>query len=83
MTFWTKLKTEWKTFSLAIATTAVGAWDVVSSYGYDYTTLIKEDYRKWVIPALGLSFLALRKWTDTAKTDTPTDAPTEPPAPVT
>lgn len=67
-TVWTKLKAEWKTFALAISTTVIGVWDIVQSYGYDYTTIIKEDYRKYVIPALGLAFLALRKWTDTAKT---------------
>lgn len=63
MTFWEKLKAEWKTFALATATTVVGFWDLVASFGYDYTTLIKEDYQKYVIPALGISFLALRRWT--------------------
>lgn len=61
-----KLRREWKTFALAIGTTAVGGWDLVAGYGYDYTTLIKDDYKKYVIPALGISFLLLRKWTTTA-----------------
>lgn len=74
MTFWTKLKAEWKTFSLAVATMLVGGWDVVAdtarTYGYDYTTLIKEDYRKYVIPAIALAFLVLRRWTTAAKPGT-------------
>lgn len=70
MNFWTKLKSEWKTAALGVATTVVGGWDLIAAYGYDYTTLIKEDYRKWVIPAIGLAFLALRRWTNKAVTVT-------------
>lgn len=80
-TVWTKLKAEWKTFALAISTTVIGIWDIVASYGYDYTTLIKDDYRKYVIPALGISFLALRKWTQSAVVDPNTDKSEAPETP--
>lgn len=76
-TIFTKLKTEWKTFALAVSTMLVGGWDVVAdtarTYGYDYTTLIKEDYRKYVIPAIAVAFLALRKWTTNAAPNPPVD----------
>jgi hypothetical protein len=64
-----KLKREWKTFALGVATSIVGLYDVVvevaRTYGYDYTQLIKAEYRLYVVPAVAVAFLALRKWTST------------------
>lgn len=64
---WAKLRREWKTFALAVGTTVVGGYDIVvaaaQQYGYDYTQLIKQEYRMYVIPAVAVAFLALRKWT--------------------
>lgn len=67
-----KLRREWKTFALAIVVTVVGWYDLIVSvaqtYGYDYTQLIKAEYRMYVVPAIGLAFLALRKWKDSVTT---------------
>lgn len=62
MTWFEKLKNEWKTFALAVGTTVVGFWDSLSAFGYDYSPVIPEEYRPYVIPAIGLGFLALRKY---------------------
>lgn len=70
-----KLKREWKTFALAAITTVIGLWDSVVAYGYDYTSLIKEEYRMYVIPALGVAFLALRKWSSQPETVEPEPVP--------
>lgn len=64
---WEKLKKEWKTFALAVATTAIGLWDVVAGYGYDYSQIINEKYRAFVIPAVGIGMLLLRKYTTEKK----------------
>jgi len=65
---WQKLRREWKTFVLAIVTTSIGAYDTVveiaQRYGYDYTQLIKAEWRVYVVPAIGIGFLILRKWRD-------------------
>lgn len=57
-----KLKREWKTFSLAVAASAVGIWDMAVASGYDLSPIIPEDYRPYAVPAIGISFLLLRKW---------------------
>jgi len=64
MNWLTKLKREWKTFSLAVLTTAVGAWDVASTSGYDLSPIVPEQYRPYAVPAIGISFLLLRRYTD-------------------
>jgi hypothetical protein len=62
-----KLIREWKTFALAVATTGVGVWDVASSSGYDLSPIVPETYRPYAVPAIGISFLLLRKYTDNKK----------------
>lgn len=73
-----KLKREWKTFALSVTTTVIGTYDTVvaiaQQYGYDYTQIIKAEYRLYVVPAIGLGFLALRKWRD-ANSPVPEIAP--------
>lgn len=59
-----KLRREWKTFALAVTTTAVGCWDAAAGAGYDLSPIIPDKYRPYAVPAIGLSFLALRKWKD-------------------
>ena len=59
-----KLKREWKTFALALATTLVGFHDTLVMSGYDWTPIIPEQYRPYAIPVIGLSFLALRKYSE-------------------
>lgn len=70
MTIFEKLHKEWKTFALSISVTFVGLYDVIvdvaRQYGYDYTQLIKSEYRMYVIPAFAVGMLALRKWTSSA-----------------
>lgn len=85
MTFWTKLKAEWKTFSLAVAGAVVGGYDVVAEvakqYGYDYTQLIKAEWRIYVIPAFAVSMLALRKWYSSVSIVPDLDTPVVPDVP--
>lgn len=76
MTWVDKLKKEWKTFALAVATTAVGLWDIVAGYGYDYTTVIPEKYRPFAIPAIGISFLLLRRYATDAVVEKKTETTT-------
>lgn len=59
-----KLKHEWKTFSLAMITSAVGIWDTAASSGYDLSPIIPDKYRPYAVPAIGISFLMLRRWTN-------------------
>lgn len=59
-----KLRREWKTFALAVVTFSVGCWDAASTAGYDLSPIIPDKYRPYAVPAIGLSFLALRKWKD-------------------
>lgn len=74
---WDKLKREWKTFSLAVVSSAIGIWDVVSTAGYDLTPIIPEQDRPYVVPAIGISFLLLRKWKDATMTTTTVETKTE------
>lgn len=59
-----KLKREWKTFALAVATTLVGLHDTLVMSGYDWTPIIPEEYRPYAIPLIGLAFLLLRQYKD-------------------
>lgn len=59
-----KLKKEWKTFALALATTLVGLHDTLVMSGYDWTPIVPEHYRPYAIPVIGLGFLALRKYSE-------------------
>lgn len=59
-----KLKHEWKTFSLAVITSVIGIWDTAASSGYDLSPIIPEKYRPYAVPAIGISFLMLRRWTN-------------------
>lgn len=59
-----KLRKEWKTFALALATTLVGFHDTLVMSGYDWTPIIPEQYRPYAIPVIGLSLLALRKYSE-------------------
>lgn len=58
-----KLRLEWKTAVLAVATTVVGIWDAASASGYDLSPIIPDQYRPYAVPIIGISFLGLRKWT--------------------
>lgn len=57
-----KLKHEWKTFALAVTTAGVGIWDAVAPSGYDLSVFVPEHYRPYVVPAVGISFIILRKY---------------------
>lgn len=57
-----KLKHEWKTFALAVTTFAVGTWDAVAPSGYDLSVFVPEKYRPMVVPAIGVSFILLRRY---------------------
>lgn len=57
-----KLKHEWKTFALACVTTVIGIWDTAVSANYDLSPIIPEHYRPLAVPAIGISFLMLRKY---------------------
>lgn len=59
-----KLKREWKTFSLAVVTIAVGTWEAAVMSGYDLTPLVPEKWRPFAVPGVGLAFLILRQWRD-------------------
>jgi hypothetical protein len=59
-----KLKHEWKTAALAGVTTLVGLHDLIATSGYDLTPFVPEQWRPYVIPLIGVSFLLLRRWTD-------------------
>lgn len=59
-----KLKREWKTFALSLATIALGTWESARAVGYDLTPLLPEQYRPYAIPLIGIAFLALRQWKD-------------------
>lgn len=58
---WEKLKHEWKTAALAVATTLVGMWDAGAS-AFDWTPLVSDKYKPFVPLALGVMFLTLRRW---------------------
>lgn len=59
-----KLKREWKTFTLALTTIAVGTWEAAVMSGYDLTPLVPEKWRPFAVPGVGLAFLILRQWRD-------------------
>jgi hypothetical protein len=59
-----KLRHEWKTFGFAILTSVVGIWDTAASSGYDLSPIIPEHYRPYAVPVIGISFIALRRWTN-------------------
>lgn len=61
MTTWQKLKQEWKTAALAVATSLVGFWDAGAS-AFDWTPIIPVQWRDYVPLALGVLFLVLRQW---------------------
>jgi hypothetical protein len=63
-----KLKREWKTFMLAVMTTAAGAWELAAQMGADLPSLLQqvpEPYKSGVLFVIGFLFLALRKYTPT------------------
>lgn len=62
-----KLKREWKTFSFALLTIAVGTWEAAREMGYDLTPLVPEKYRPYALPVVGITFLILRQWRDLSK----------------
>lgn len=62
MTTWDKLRHEWKTAALAVATFLVGVWDAGAS-AFDWTPIVPEKYRPFVPLVLGTGFLVLRRWT--------------------
>lgn len=57
-----KLKHEWKTFALAVVTTAGGIYETIAPSGYDLSVYVPEKYRPMVVPAIGVSFLLLRRY---------------------
>lgn len=59
---WQKLKHEWKTAALAVATSLVGIWDAGAS-AFDWTPIVPDQYRQYVPLTLGMLFLVLRRWT--------------------
>lgn len=71
-----KLKREWKTFVLSLATVSIGVWEGARDMGYDLTPVIPEKYRPFAIPGVGIAFLILRQWRDIAKTTTITETKT-------
>lgn len=64
-----KLKHEWKTFALAVATVLGGTYEAVAPSGYDLSIFVPEKYRPYVVPAIGISFLMLRQYRDHRKDD--------------
>jgi hypothetical protein len=60
--FLTKLRHEWKTAAFGVVTTLVGIHDLASAGGYDLSPIIPDQYRPYAVPAIGISFLALRRW---------------------
>lgn len=86
-----KLRREWKTFLLAIVTTAVGAWQFAVVNGASLPNLLSwvpAEYQSGVLFIVGILFLGLRKYVDdaqvttvetvTTETTTVTPAPTVP-----
>lgn len=61
-----KLRREWKTAALAVATFLVGVWDAGAS-AMDWTPVVPPQYRQYVPLFLGVLFLVLRKWIDAEK----------------
>lgn len=62
-----KLKHEWKTFVLAVVTTAAGAWQFAVANGASLPNLLSwvpSEYQSAAFFVVGFSFLALRKYTD-------------------
>lgn len=59
-----KLRTEWKTFALAILTSVIGLWDTIANSGYDISPIIPDKYRPVAVPCIGISFLLLRKYSN-------------------
>jgi predicted amidophosphoribosyltransferase len=66
---WEKLKREWKTFTVALVTAVVFAWDALIAQGFDFAQLISDKYRAWFGLAMAMLMLALRKYTDPQKDD--------------
>ena len=59
---WQKLRHEWKTAALAVATTALGIWDAGAS-AFDWSVIVPEQYQRYEPLVLGMLFLILRRWT--------------------
>lgn len=80
-----KLKQEWKTFTLALVTTAVGAWQFAVDQGADWTNLlgwVDDKYRSALYFLIGMGFLFLRRYLPTAvETPAAPEAPVAPSAP--
>lgn len=86
-----KLRREWKTFLLALLTTAAGAWQFAVVNGASLPNLfswVPDQYQSAVLFVVGILFLGLRKYVDevqvtttetvTTETTTITPAPTVP-----
>lgn len=61
----TKLKAEWKTFALAVVTSATGAWQFAVAQGAslpDLFSWVPPEYHSAVLFLVGLLFLALRRY---------------------
>lgn len=68
-----KLKLEWKTFVLAVGTTIAGAWELASAWGADVPSFfnwVPENLRSYVLFAVGVGFLALRRYQPTVHAET-------------
>lgn len=63
-----KLRHEWKTFALSCVVTVGGIWDTAAASGYDLTPIVPEKYRPVAVPAIGISFLLLRKYSNVVNT---------------
>jgi hypothetical protein len=62
-----KLRHEWKTFVLAIAATAGGAWQFAVASGAsipDLLAFVPPEYKSLSFFLLGMMFLILRKYSD-------------------
>lgn len=76
-----KLKVEWKTFVVAVVTTAGGAWQFAVAQGValpDLLSWVKEEYKAGVIFIIGGLLLILRRYTPT---DVIVEQPKEPEQP--
>lgn len=62
--FWEKLKREWKTAAVAVATAVVYLWDGVIATGFDFSQLVEDKYKAVFGLVSATLMLGLRKWTD-------------------
>jgi hypothetical protein len=61
---WRKLRHEWKTFAVGVASVLVGLYDGIIAQSLDWTPLVPERYRPYAPFIVGVLMLLLRRYKD-------------------